>query len=140
MSAFQETTVNRYYSSWTPFYVSPWDVARDLVTAALRILQDGDVAGILDTATSQRRAPPPVPGDPAPSPGKAGVLKAFISRIVIGLPLVGASSLVWMMLSVPFLGPVHWLARYRGNRRRNNNSRDITAFIIVLLLALGAAR
>jgi hypothetical protein len=45
-----------------------------------------------------------------------------------------------MLLSFGFLGPVHWLARFRGNRRRDNNTRDVAAVIIIVLLVVGAAR
>jgi hypothetical protein len=77
---------------------------------------------------------------PVPSP-PPGVLKRFIRRFILGLPLVGASSLVQMLLSFGALGPVQWIARYRGSRnRRNSDSRDIAAIIIISLLLVGAVR
>ena len=59
---------------------------------------------------------------------------------VLGLPLVGAGSLVHMRLSLPLLGPLHWLARYRGNRTRRGESRDAAAVVVIVLLLVGAAR
>ncbi|KAF9496124.1 hypothetical protein BDN71DRAFT_782806 [Pleurotus eryngii] len=130
MSAFEEPTY--YGSSWF-YYFSPFDATQDLVRAALRIIQDETGADILHD--TPHHGPPFV--DPVIA--SPGILKRFIRRFLLGLPIVGASSLVHMFLSAPFIGPVHWLARYRGNRRRDN-SRDIAALIIVGLLVLGALR
>lgn len=75
-----------------------------------------------------------------------------------GLPIIGAVSLVQMMLSLPLLGtrkdrhsaclvltwtrgPLQWLARYRGRSRSNNRgTRDAAAAIVMGLLLLGALR
>lgn len=54
--------------------------------------------------------------------------------------MVGAGSLVHMLLSAPLLGPLQWLARQRGSRRRRDQSRDIAAIIILALIVAGAAR
>lgn len=153
MSSFQADSASfrTYYAYWNPFYTSPVDVAYDLVRAALRILQDGDVASILDstapkaprtstsTSTGSSTAGPPTLHLPTPRPS-AGI-KGFIFRFLIGLPLIGAGSLVHMLVSLPVLAPLQWLARSRGNRRRNNDSaRDIAAFVVVVLIVVGAAR
>ncbi|KAF9270146.1 hypothetical protein L218DRAFT_1071627 [Marasmius fiardii PR-910] len=133
ISFFQEPTrTTFYFSTGSFFYVSPLEVIHDLVRAALRILQDEDEFLGSGMFSSQERQPPLV--------DDSGLLKRFITRFIIGLPLVGSISLIHMLLTLPFIGPVHWLARYRGNRRRNNDTRDITAFIIVILLVVGAAR
>ncbi|KAJ7596976.1 hypothetical protein C8J56DRAFT_918812 [Mycena floridula] len=133
MSAF-ETTSTGYHDGFLWIH-SPLEVATDLVRAALRIMQDDDVAGILESVKSRTR------GSVAPDvPAQPSNIKYFLQRFVLGLPLVGATSLVHMMLSIPLFGPLHWIARYRGNRRRNNDSRDITALIIVALLTVGAVR
>jgi len=133
MSAFEEPT----YQSL--FFISPIEVAQDLITAAFRVLRDGELVGTFEEpmfsskSTSATKMPLPTP--------PPGVLKRFIRRFILGLPLVGASSLVQMLLSVGALGPVQWIARYRGSRnRRNSNSRDIAAIIIISLLLVGAAR
>ncbi|KAK0464898.1 uncharacterized protein EV420DRAFT_1511853 [Desarmillaria tabescens] len=136
MSFFQEPTV--YYSS-SFFYVSPLEVLHDLVRAALRIIQDEDIVAVFDEALPKVRGNRS--GETMMGTTRApGVLRSAVQRFLLGLPLIGAGSLIHMLLSVPFLGPVHWLARYRGNRRRNNNSRDITALIIIVLIVVGAAR
>ncbi|KAK1233012.1 hypothetical protein PQX77_003814 [Marasmius sp. AFHP31] len=139
LSFFQEPTTTFYISTGSFFYVSPLEVVHDLVKAAFRIL-DGDQ--ILESGVFPPRSPRTRGGGLDTRPiENPGVLRRFISRFVIGLPLVGSISLLHMLLTLPFIGPVHWLARYRGNRRRNNNdTRDITALILVLLLALGVAR
>jgi len=133
MSAFEEPT----YQSF--FFISPIEVAQDLITAAFRVLRDGELVGTFEepifSSKSTSATKMPLPNPPP------GFLKRFIRRFILGLPLVGASSLVQMLLSVGALGPVQWIARYRGSRnRRNSNSRDIAAIIIISLLLVGAAR
>lgn len=133
MSTFEQPS--SYYSI---FYISPYEVAQDLVAAALRVIRDGD-ASILDDgmtpSTSTSRL------TPKGSQSKPGLVKRFIRRFVLGLPLVGAGSLVQMLISFQFLAPIQMLARYRGRRnRRDSSSRDMAALIVVGLLILGAAR
>lgn len=136
MSAFEEPTY--YYHS---FYTNPLDVAQDLVTAAFRVMKDsGDLAGIIQDNIRQPSTTgrPGAPVVPRPRPG---IIIRFIQRFIIGLPLVGAGSLVHLLLSVQFLAPVQWLARYRGSRnRRNDGSRDIAALIVISLIVVGALR
>ncbi|KAF8807323.1 hypothetical protein BYT27DRAFT_7138009 [Phlegmacium glaucopus] len=128
MSSFEEPT---YYH---PFYVNPLDVVHDLVTAAFRVMKDGNLAGILED-NIQRPVAPSVPRPPR------GIITRFIQRFIIGLPLVGAGSLVHMILSVQILAPMQWLAQYRGSRnRRNSGSQDIAALIVITLLIVGALR
>lgn len=135
ISSFEEPT---YYH---PFYFNPLDVAHDLVTAAFRVMKDGDLASILEDITRQPSTGtvPVVPSAPRPP---RGIITHFIQRFIIGLPLVGAGSLVHMVLSVQILAPVQWLARYRGSRSRRNNggSGDIAALIVISLLMVGALR
>jgi len=120
------------YWTWT----NPYTVGRDLVRAALRIIQDesGGVFGPDALLT------PFASDDPETMPNH-NVFWRFIRRIVLGLPVVGAASLIHMLVSLPLLGPLQWIARSRGNRgRRNNGSRDTAAVVIILLLAIGALR
>jgi len=133
VSAFEEPTRQSL------FFISPFEVAQDLITAAFRILRDGELAGTFEEPIFSHKSTTatkiPLPSRPP------GLLKRFIRRFIFGLPLVGASSLVQMLLSVGALGPVQWIARYRGSRnRRNNNSRDIAALIIISLLLVGVLR
>lgn len=135
MSSFEEPGNDYYYSF---FYISPFQVAQDLITAAFRILKDGNV-DIFDEAvsytTSKGTTRSPIARQPP------GLLRRFVRRFLLGLPLVGAGSIVQLLLSVGGLAPVRWVARFRGSRnRRNDNSRDIAALIIITLVVLGAAR
>ncbi|KAK7468816.1 hypothetical protein VKT23_003316 [Stygiomarasmius scandens] len=139
LSVFQEpsySTSSVYVSSFG-WYISPLEVVRDLVRAALNIIRDNDLGGVLgEPDFLSQRDTRPISELPPQS-----ALKKFVQRFVIGLPLLGAGSLIHMLLSMPFIAPVQWIARYRGNRRRNNNSSsDITSLIIIVLIAVGAAR
>jgi hypothetical protein len=130
MSSFEEPS---YWGFWG--VVTPYDVAHDLITAAYRVIKDGDTYGLFEDNSD---FPLDGPVD-IPVPRRSGLIWRFVRRFLLGLPVVGAGSVVHMLLSAPFLGPVHWLARYRGSRRRNN-SRDIAAIIVVGLLVVGIAR
>jgi len=129
-------------SYYHPFYSNPFEVAQDLVTAAFRVMKDGEMASILEDNIRQRSTTTSTPGAPPPVPRpRSGIIVRFIQRFILGLPLVGASSLVHLLLSVQYLAPVQWLARYRGSRsRRNDGSRDIAALIVIGLLVVGALR
>ncbi|KAI9512810.1 hypothetical protein F5148DRAFT_646531 [Russula earlei] len=122
------------YWTWT----NPYSVGRDLVRAALRILQDeaGDIF-----APDAFSSAPAAPDGSQAAVADRGVLWRFVRRVVLGLPVVGAASLIHMLFSLPLLGPIQWIARSRGNQgRRNRGSRDTAAVIIVLLLVVGALR
>ncbi len=111
-------------------------MGRDLVRAALRILQD-EAGGVFDPDALL----PSFTSDDAETVSNHGAVWRFARRIVLGLPVVGAASLIHMLFSLPLLGPIQWIARSRGNRgRRNNGSRDTAAVVIILLLAIGALR
>lgn len=140
MSAFEESTTSHY--AWSFFYVSPFEVAQDLVVAALRILKEGGIDSLFDEAipTGRNNLHTRRPDRLSRSTSNPGFIKRFVKRFLLGLPLVGAGSLVHMLLSVGYLLPVQWLARYRGNRNRRDNSRDVAALIVVALLAVGAIR
>lgn len=130
MSSFDSPT------SYTSFYyISPIDVAQDLITAAFRILREGDVSDFFAEPIVHPRKPPLNMATQPP-----GLIKSFIRRFLIGLPLVGAGSIVHMLLSFQMLAPVQFVARYRGSRSRRNNSKDFAALIVIALLVAGAFR
>jgi hypothetical protein len=133
MPSFEEPAYLGYWG-----FVTPYDIVHDLITATYRVIKDGDTYGILDDDMS-----PPDGQDPddfllVPR-RKSGLIWRLARRFLLGLPIVGAGSIVHMLLSAPFLGPVHWLARYRGSRRRNN-SRDFAAIFVVGLMIVGILR
>ncbi|KAG2159776.1 uncharacterized protein EDB93DRAFT_1237067 [Suillus bovinus] len=131
MDSFED---HSFYGSSYYFFISPIDVGHDLIRAALRILRDQDALPLEDSAARLTRT------NPAPFPSSPSFLKRFVRRFIIGLPMIGAGSVVHMLLSVPLLGPVHWIARFRGNRSRRGSSTDIAAMIILGLLVVGIAR
>ena len=134
MGAFESpTTYNSFY------YISPIDVAQDLITAVFRIIKDGDISDFFTEPIGHSRKSPlgtaTRPNQPPP-----GLMKSFVRRFLIGLPLVGAGSIVHMLLSFQMLAPVQFVARYRASRNRRNNSKDFAALIIVVLVVAGAVR
>ncbi|TRM60233.1 hypothetical protein BD626DRAFT_505873 [Schizophyllum amplum] len=144
MARLDEDAGYNYWYYGGPFYVAPYDLMRDLIRAALRILQDGDVTTLLDEAAFGRagdmrgkRLPPlevPV------ARGQPGLVMRLLRRFVLGLPVVGAGSLIQMLLTVGYLAPIHWLARYRARRRTRGGGGDVAALVIVGLLLVGAFR
>lgn len=130
LSSLEDSPVDGYY------YVSfwPYDVVRDIVRAAIRIMQDQDA--ILDDTLVGGRIRRPRPSTPIPMK-PPGLLKRLAQRFLLGLPVVGAGSLVHMLLSMPF--PIGWLARYRATRSRRGGG-DLATIVIVVLIIVGAAR
>lgn len=116
------------YTSSYYFFISPIDVGQDLIRAALRILRDQDAFPIEEATRRTTLTTTP------------SFLTRFFRRFIIGLPMIGAGSVVHMLLSLPLLGPVHWIARFRGSRSRRGSSTDVAAMIIVVLLIVGIAR
>lgn len=119
----------------TYFFVSPLDVAQDLIRAAIQILRDQDILPPGLDISRPLRAP-----IPAPLPDHPGLLGRFIRRFLLGLPIVGVASLIHMILALPFMGPLQWIARWRGNRSRRGNDRDLAAAVVVIFIVIGAAR
>lgn len=119
----------------TYFFVSPIDVAQDLIRAAIRILRDQDILPPELEVSRSLRAP-----IPARLPKPPGLLGRFIRRFLLGLPMVGVGSLIHMILTLPFMGPLQWIARWRGNRTRRGNERDLAAVVIVIFIVIGATR
>lgn len=121
------------YWAWT----NPYSVGRDLVRAALRIIQD-ETGGLFDPDAFLDSTAP----ERAETLSDRGIVWRFVRRCILGLPVVGAASLVHMLFSLPLLGPLQWIARSRGNRGRRggSGSRDTAAVVIIFLLAVGALR
>lgn len=135
MSSLQQPSIAGY--QWSYFgFVSPFDVAKDLIAAAFRVLSEGDI--FLDSE-EEDAFPLPNFGQSDGTHTPPGVVMRFIRRFLLGLPLVGAVSVVHLLMSFQALFPVQLLARYRGSRNRNNN-RDVAAFIVVALIVVGALR
>ncbi|KAH9047628.1 hypothetical protein EDB84DRAFT_467910 [Lactarius hengduanensis] len=126
-----------YVSGWDYWtWTNPYSVGRDLVRAALRIIQD-ETGGLFDPdAFSSSTAP-----ESAETLSNPGIVWRFIRRFILGLPVVGAASLIHMLFSLPLLGPLQWIARSRGTRgRQGSRSGDTASMVILFLLAVGALR
>jgi len=113
------------------YYIYPIETLRDLVSSTLSILNDE--FGIIDRPEGLHR---PVPLIAKPDSFVVRLVKKFL----LGLPLVGIGSLIQMVLSMPILGPIQWLARYRSSRGRRGSTRDMTAIVVVGLMVIGAIR
>lgn len=113
------------------YYIYPIETLRDLVSSTLSILNDE--FGIIDRPEGLHH---PVPLIAKPDSFVVRLVKKF----VLGLPLVGIGSLIQMVLSMPILGPIQWLARYRSSRGRRGSTRDMTAIVVVGLMVIGAIR
>ncbi|KAF7970508.1 hypothetical protein HWV62_23739 [Athelia sp. TMB] len=122
-------------------YYDPWEVARDLVRAAIRILKDEPLFDESIFRSVRSAAEGMRDGAETAPPAEMGLVGRLLRRFVLGLPVVGAGSLIHMLLSFPLLGPVQWLAR-RGNRNRGRrgDSRDMAAMVVLALLLAGAIR
>ena len=106
-------------------YFYPIYTFKDLVSSTLSILNDE--FGIIE----HRDGPLPRslhrPTSLTPKPDSLVVRLA--KKFLLGLPLVGIGSLIQMVLSMPILGPVHWIAHYRSFGGRRGSTRDMTAII-----------
>ncbi|KAF9535387.1 hypothetical protein CPB83DRAFT_801703 [Crepidotus variabilis] len=118
------------------FYVSPFAVAQDLMTAAFRVIRDGQ----LDEILSQPVVQSPRSNMSSSHYTPPGILRRFIHHFLIGLPLVGAGSIVHVLITLGMLAPAQFIARYRAVRSRRSSSKDVAALIVIALLAAGAIR
>ena len=118
------------------YYFYPIDTFKELVSSTLSILNDE--FGIIEHRDGPRHSSqhPPAPLSTKPDT----LIVRLVKKFILGLPLVGIGSLIQMILSMPILGPVHWIARYRSSRGRRASTRDMTAIIVVGLMVIGALR
>lgn len=121
----------------TYFFISPVDVAQDLMRAAIRILRDQDLLPVEDSLRSWPSSGVPIPMSALESPS---LIRGFIRRFMLGLPMIGAGSLIHMLFSLPVLAPLQWVARWRANRRRRGSSMDVAAAVIVVLIIVGVIK
>ena len=118
------------------YYYDPIDTFRDLVSSTLSILNDE--FGIIEQRDGLHRRPQYRPTPLVAKPDSLVV--RLVKKFLLGLPLVGIGSLIQMILSMPILGPIQWIARYRSSRGRRGSTRDVTAIVVVGLMFIGAVR
>ena len=124
-----------FFFGWN--WVTPDEVAYNLLRIVLRILRDED---IIDDSRSFNR-PAATSQYQSTSTRQLGPFANFLRRIVIGVPVLGVASLVQLFWSMSFLGPVNLLARRVGSgRNRRESSRDIATLIVLVAIILGALR
>ena len=115
------------------FIVYPWETFREVIRTAVCVLTDQGCDGF----TYPLRKHPngklryPTPRKPPTLLGR------FIRRLLLGLPTVGAGSILNMLWSLPF--PItHWL-RVRL-RRTGRNGSDVMSVILLTVVLIGAGR
>lgn len=118
------------------YYFYPIDTFKDLVSSTLSILNDE--FGLIEYPGGPRHRSQHRPTPLSTKPDT--LIVRLVKKFLLGLPLVGIGSLIQMVLSMPILGPIHWIARYRSSRGRRASTRDMTAIIVVGLMIIGALR
>lgn len=130
-----ESYEDSYYYSSYHFY--PFDLGKDLIRTALRFLKDKNEL-IMDEDAFFIEYANEAP-DVARSP--PGLFKRLLRRFILGLPMVGAISVVQILLSaMPIFSPMNWITRYRGNRNRRGDTRDVAVMVVIALLLFGILR
>lgn len=128
------------FSFFYGYWVNPFDLVKDLIRVIYRVLQEEDVI-LPSTSSSRLRSTAPLR---YPKPTPPGPLGQFFRRLILGLPVVGAASLVQMLWSLSMLAPFHWITRWRAlganNRDRRSRSRDVATLLIVIAIIGGAIR
>lgn len=128
-----DDTPNTGFGYFGYTWISPLDVASNLLKTVFRILYDEDVVADNLILKSPLKTRPKVIYRPP------GALESFLRRVFIGLPVVGVVSLVQFLWSASMLMPINALARLRGRDRRENG-RNIATIIILLAVIIGIMR
>jgi len=121
------------FSFFYGYWISPTEVAGNLIRLALRVIRDEDI--VFEEKLLKPNQPLPADFHPRPR----GFFANFFRRVVIGIPVVGVASLVQFLLSMSMLGPFHFLTQLRGRNRRDS-SRDIATILVLLAIIYGAYR
>lgn len=123
-----------YYGFFGP---SPIAIAKDVIRLALRFLQDENLLFednlFARTPNVAQRAFSP--------PKERGAIASFFRRVVIGIPVVGAASLVQLLWSLSMLTPFHFFTNLRGRDRRDRRgSRDFATMLVLFAVIMGVVR
>lgn len=112
------------------FTIYPWETFREVVRSVVCALTDLPCDEFTLSSRGRRvharvQTRPPT------------MFNRFVRRLLLGLPTVGAGSLISTLFSLPF--PItHWI-RVRL-RRGSRNASDITTLIFLTVVIIGAAR
>jgi hypothetical protein len=112
-------------------YIYPWETFREVIRTAVCILTDQSCDNYAFSSRRPTKLRYPTPRGPPTLLGR------FVRRLLLGLPTVGAGSLLNMLWSLPF--PItHWL-RVRL-RRTGRNASDFMSLVLLTVVLIGAAR
>jgi len=125
-----DSTSDSYYSYW--FY-NPISAARDLVTSAVRILDDV-TSDRLSSSTGRVDWSHPTPYKLADT--QPGIIARLVRRFILGLSVVGITSFIQWLWSMSALGTM----RFPGLRSRRDRERSALSIIIIVFVIAGAAR
>ncbi len=112
------------------FTIYPMETFRDVLRTAVCALTDAPCEEVILSARTRRvrarvqKAPPTL-------------LNRFVRRLLLGLPTVGAGSILNMLFTLP-IPFTHWI-RVRL-RRGSRSSSDITTLILLAVIIIGAMR
>lgn len=120
-----------YSSSW--FIITPWDTFREVVRSAVCGLTD---LSCDDSNLYRRLRKPGASRSVVPKPPPT-LFGRFIRRLLLGIPTVGAGSMLGMLINMPF--PIAQWIRVRF-RRSNRNATDFTTLIFVGIVIIGALK
>ena len=116
-------------------WVNPVDVAKNLIKTVLRALQDEDIIAVEDIFNLGSKS---APSRFIEAPQKLGAIANFLRRILIGIPVLGATSIIQILWSTGFLRPFDLATRHRGRNRRD--SRDFASAVILIAMIFGILR
>ncbi|KAJ8495633.1 hypothetical protein ONZ51_g1583 [Trametes cubensis] len=114
------------YYYWSTFYY-PLDIFRNLVRMTIGFFEDGLLEDSTVIRTSRKLRQPR---------GPPSFATRLLRRFLLGIPVVGAGSIVHMLASIPM--PFYTM-RVRA-RRIGRQSRDLMALVVLALVIAGAFR
>lgn len=114
------------YYYWSTFYY-PLDIFRNLVRMTIGFFEDGLLDDSTTIRTSRKLRQPR---------GPPSFATRLLRRFLLGIPVVGAGSIVHMLASIPM--PFYTM-RVRA-RRIGRQSRDLMALVVLALVIAGAFR
>ncbi|KAJ3551445.1 hypothetical protein NM688_g4698 [Phlebia brevispora] len=129
-SSFVTTYLISGTSDDSYFFVYPWDTFREVMRSVACAITDIPCDD-RNVSARARRMGERMRGQ------RPTLLNRFVRRLLLGLPTVGAGSVLNMIWSLPF--PIHSWIRMRL-RRGSRSTSDLATLIFLAAIIIGAAR